>query len=91
MARRLAAGLGALPDVEIARPLDGNLVFARLPERVITRLRARGIDLWVWHTEPGRDPVYRLVTAFNTREADIDDVIAVAAADSMPAMAGGAG
>jgi threonine aldolase len=87
-AQRLAAGLLSIPGVEITRPPDGNLVFARLPEAVLARLRAAGIELWQWHTEPGHDAVYRLVTAFNTRMADVDQLIAAASAQHASAAAG---
>ena len=77
-AARLAAGLRTLPDVAITRPVDGNLVFARLPDEIVDRLRLRGIDLWLWHEEPAGARVYRLVTAFNTTDTEIDRLVAAA-------------
>lgn len=91
MARRLALGLRHMPDVEVISPLDGNLVFVRFPAAVVARLRARGVEVWLWREESGRDPVYRLVTAFNTTPDEIDAFLMMAGAqhNALPAQQGG--
>jgi len=71
MARRLAAGLEAVPGIEILYPVQINEIFARLPQHLIDRLVAEGFGLY----ERGAGEV-RLVTAFNTTAEQIDGLLA---------------
>lgn len=73
MARRLADGLTAIPDVTLQYPLEANEVFIRLPQRVKDNLRAAGYRLY-----GEENPVVRLVTAFNTRREEVDAYVAAA-------------
>jgi len=78
-AQRLADGLGAIDGVSFLHPVDGNMLFVRLPPAVIAGLRADGFDFYDWpHTGPASGAV-RLVTAFDTRAQDVDNFIATAA------------
>jgi threonine aldolase len=63
MAQRLAAGVG-----NVIQPVEANVVFARLPREIA------GYIYYDW-TIFGPDAV-RLVTAFDTREEDVDAFLA---------------
>ncbi len=70
MAARLASGL----DAEILRPVDANIVFARIaPERART-IREKGFDFYDWPLF-GEGAV-RLVCGFSTTERDVDALLA---------------
>lgn len=70
-ARRLADGVRALPDVELAYPVETNAVFARLPAPTIDALHAAGFQFLVWAADPVL-PLVRWMTAFDTTDADVD-------------------
>jgi threonine aldolase len=76
MAARLAEGLASVPGVHLVHPVDGNQIFAELPEPVLSGLLAEGYLFYRWDAE-GVATV-RLVTAFNTRAEDIEGFIATA-------------
>ncbi len=78
-ARRLADGVRAVPDVEIAYPVETNAVFARLPTPAIDALQAAGFQFHVWEADPAR-PLVRWMTAFDTTDADVDRFVAAIAA-----------
>ena len=74
-ARRLAEGLCAA-GLELATPVDVNLVFPRVPLPLRDRFRARGFEFLDW---PSLGPnVIRLVCGFATSEAQVDALIAAA-------------
>ena len=73
-AARLAAGLRAVPGVEIAYPVDGNQIFVAFPPAVREGLAAAGFGFSTWD-----DRLTRLVCAFNTDPADVDAFIAATA------------
>jgi threonine aldolase len=75
-ARRLAEGLCAA-GLELATPVDVNLVFPRVPLPLRDRFRARGFEFLDW---PSLGPdVIRLVCGFATSEAQVDALVAAAA------------
>jgi threonine aldolase len=76
LAARLAAGLTALPGVRLRYPVEANAVFVDLPDRVGDGLRAAGFGFYP--RGAAGDRFVRLVTAFNTSEADVDAFIAAA-------------
>ena len=76
MARRLADRIVGLPGVEIRQPVESNAVFAALDPRHISALQQD----WVFHVWDERDHVVRLMTAFNTTEADVDALAAAISA-----------
>jgi threonine aldolase len=76
LATRLAQGLGTVQGVEILRPVEANIVFARLPRSVDTSLRDHGFLFYPW-TLFGEGAV-RLVTGFSMAEEDVDSLIAAA-------------
>ncbi|HKR64873.1 MAG TPA: beta-eliminating lyase-related protein [Thermoanaerobaculia bacterium] len=64
MAQRLARGLGA----SLIHPVEANVVFTRL---------AKPVDGFLYYDWPiFGDDAYRLVTAFDTREEDVDAFLA---------------
>lgn len=83
MAARLAAGLAGMPGVEVVYPVESDAVFARLPRQQIAELQ-RG---WTFHLWDEATSVVRWMTAFDTRERDVDDFLAgiAAVSGSVPA------
>jgi threonine aldolase len=72
MAGRLDAALRELPETKVMFPRQANAVFVELPEKVIKGLWKRG---WLFHTFIGMGGC-RLMCAWDTTEADVDDFIA---------------
>jgi len=72
-ARRLVAGLTALPGASLLHPADANEVFIRLPEPVIEGLEASGYNFYRWG-----EGAIRLVTSFDTPDEAVDGLIAAA-------------
>lgn len=58
-ADRLAAGLHAVPRVDIAHPVQANMVFAWLPDPIHRHLQAEGAAYYVWGSAP--DPAGRVL------------------------------
>ncbi len=84
MAAVLADGLGAIPGVSLAHPVEVNEVFALMPDALIGALEDEGVGLHRWATSV--EPMARLVAAFDTSEEDV-----AAALDAARRHAGGAG
>jgi threonine aldolase len=82
MAKRLGDGLLQIAGARLEHPVDANEIFIHLPERVIAGLAGEGINLYRWNG-PGTQ-LLRLVTAFNTTEAEVDRLIARARAHAGP-------
>jgi threonine aldolase len=74
MAARLAEGLAALPSARLRYPVEANEVFVELPEAAIGALVAAGFAFHRWRSAVST--CLRLVTAFDTRAADVDAFIA---------------
>ena len=72
MARRLAEGLRALPQIKIAFPCEANGVFAQMPAPVIQGMFDRGWKFYT-HVSPGD---CRLMCSWDTTEGDVDAFIA---------------
>lgn len=70
MAAHLAKGLAGVEGVTLAHPVDGNEVFANLPQTVQDRLEAAGIGVYQW-----TDGSFRLVTNWQTRAEDVDHLV----------------
>lgn len=67
MAARLATGLGSLPGTTLCYPVEANEVFIALPRELLEDLLTAGFQFYCWDHKT----TIRLVTAFNTREADV--------------------
>ncbi len=76
MARRLAEGLSPIPGARLAHPVEANEVFVDLPENAIRGLIADGFQFYRWLGED--KTLLRLVTAHDTKEADVAAFIAAA-------------
>jgi len=74
MAARLGAGLARMPLARLRHPVDANEVFVELPEAAIRALAAAGFAFHRWRN--AASTCLRLVTAFDTRAADVDAFIA---------------
>jgi threonine aldolase len=90
MADWLAQAIGRLGGVRLPLPVQANEVFAIVPRTLDECWRARGARYLEWPGEgPGTDAVgederfIRLVTSFQTTEADVQAL--VGAADASPA------
>ncbi|MEU8567213.1 low specificity L-threonine aldolase [Streptomyces pathocidini] len=68
MARRLAEGVRAVDGVEIAHPVEANVVFARLPHDVAERLQKR-FRFYFWDEPAG---LVRWMCSYDTTEQDVD-------------------
>jgi len=73
VATRLATALAALPGVELLRPVEANIVFARFPAHALAALRDRGFLFYDWSLF-GEGAV-RLVTGFSSTDADADALV----------------
>jgi threonine aldolase len=68
MAARLASGLAEIPGVDVVYPVQSDVVFARLDPTHIAELQ-RG---WTFHVWDEAASTVRWMTAFDTRESDVD-------------------
>ncbi len=77
MAQRLAQGLTAalprLPGAKLLHPVEANELFVQLPGSIIAGLRQAGFQFYDWPAEEGQ--AIRLVTAFNTEAADVEQLL----------------
>jgi threonine aldolase len=71
MAARLASGLAGIPGVEVVYPVQSDVVFARLAPGHIAALQRD----WTFHVWDAPSSVVRWMTAFDTREADVDSFL----------------
>ncbi len=69
MATKLALGLADVEGVHFCHPVEANEIFIQLHESVITAVLAEGFQFYRWENETGC--TIRIVTAFNTQEADV--------------------
>ena len=80
MAARLAAGLAAIPGVDVVYPVQADVVFARLDPGHIAELQRD----WIFHVWDESASMVRWMTAFDTQESDVDaflsDIAATAGA-----------
>ncbi len=86
MAAKLSAGLEAVKGVRLHAQTDANEVFAVLPPGVHAALQGAGAVYHCWPPNPNSGPVpsadgevlARLVTSFDTAEADVDRFLSAA-------------
>jgi threonine aldolase len=71
LAQRLAQGLAAVPDAEIAHPVEANAVFVRLPDATVARLRRAGAYFYDWAPPSGGRTLVRLLLSFATPDEDV--------------------
>ncbi|WP_322099681.1 threonine aldolase family protein [Aquibaculum arenosum] len=68
MATRLAEGLEKVPGIALHYPVESNQVFARFPRAVTQKLQAQGFQFYAEMHEGAS----RLVTAWSTRDEEVD-------------------
>jgi len=81
MATRLASGLIGVAGVRLAYPMESNGVFAEIGTDLAKALAADW-EFHVWSSAPNGRCVVRLMTAYDTSEADVDALLADVAARS---------
>jgi threonine aldolase len=72
MTARLEAGLKSIPGTLVAGTPEANILFCRLPQRVIDGLLDQGYDFYHGRWEPG---VVRFVTSFATMARDVEGLV----------------
>jgi threonine aldolase len=80
MARRLEAGVRALPGVRVAWPVQANAVFVRLPAAM-----ARAAEEFGAYPPDEVTGLVRLMCSWDTTEADVDALVAALDAAREPA------
>lgn len=75
MASRLAEGL-TQRGIELVQAVEANEVFALMSAKMIATLRAQGFEFYEWPAKRAdKQPVVRLVTAYDMTSADIDALL----------------
>ncbi len=83
MANRLADRLKSLPEVTIAHPVEANMVFPNLPQRLHQAAWKNGASYYLWpHSQqitadPDQQLSARLVCNWSTTESEIDDLVSL--------------
>jgi threonine aldolase len=80
MARRLVAGLTPLKGTSLLYPVDANEIFVVLPAHIHDALQEAGAQYHPWPSDRPGERAFRLVTAFDTDQAAIDQFLAIAKA-----------
>jgi threonine aldolase len=71
----LADGLAKISGVEIVHPVDANLVFVSMPDRLAQKLRTAGAAFYDWGPLFGNRRLVRFVTSFATPRSDIERLL----------------
>ena len=69
-ATALATGLANIDGIEVLHPVDGNEVFARIPDEIATRMRQAGVGFYQWP-----DGSARFVSSWTTQAGDVNNVL----------------
>jgi len=80
-ATRLANGISGLPGVGLAYPMESNGVFAEIGTELAEELQADW-NFHVWSAGADGRCVVRLMTSYDTSDADVDALVAAVAARS---------
>lgn len=72
MARRLADGVRAIPELSLTRAVEANAVFVKMPRDWIEKLQKHSF-FYIWDETLGE---VRWMTAFDTTNEDVDSFIA---------------
>jgi len=78
LAKRLSAGLAALPGARLAHPVEANEIFIDLPEAAVAALEKAGFVVYRWNG-PGTT-LLRLVVSWSSIQNDADRLVATARA-----------
>ena len=79
MAGRLGRAISALPGIRLVYPVEANAVFAEL-DRAHAELLQRERNFEIWSDRPGGRCMVRWMTAFDTSETDVDELVAAVSA-----------
>jgi threonine aldolase len=75
MAQRLAAAVADVGSIQLARPVQANAVFARLPRHMVAELQ-KHFYFYVWDEMHGQDCCeVRWMTHFDTTDADVENFV----------------
>lgn len=78
-AARLAASLRTVPGMSLEHPVEANELFVRLPSvAALKSLEAAGAHFYEWEPPANGRPLIRLVCAFSTTDAEVDNFLAAA-------------
>jgi threonine aldolase len=75
MASHLYNGLNEMEELEFINPVEGNILFPRIPRKIKKMLYSLGFDFYDDRWEKN---VIRLVTAFNTKKIHVEKFISCA-------------
>ena len=78
LTQRLAGGLAAIPQVELAEAVESNEIFVSLPETLAARLREAGAKFYEWSPPQAGHVVIRLVVSFLTPQDDVTRLLQLA-------------
>jgi threonine aldolase len=78
LAKSLADGLKGIAGITISHPVEGNAVFAWMPNTMVAKLRGKGADFYDWATGSDGRTLVRLVLSFATPQEDIARFLAAA-------------
>ncbi|HWL40717.1 MAG TPA: beta-eliminating lyase-related protein [Gemmatimonadaceae bacterium] len=74
MAKLLGEQLAAIPEVKLTQPVEANAVFATMPPRIVASLQ----ESYYFHVWNEASSEARLITSFDTTEADVMEFTALA-------------
>ena len=78
-ATALAAGLGAVPGVRLAQPVEANELFVAMPSALAAALERAGFQFYRWPMAAGEgEAVIRLVTSYLTTPEDVAALVGAA-------------
>jgi threonine aldolase len=78
LARTLGDGLKGIAGVTLGHPVEGNAVFAWMPDAMIARLREKGALFHDWTAGSDGRTLVRLVLSFATPQEDVARFLAAA-------------
>jgi threonine aldolase len=73
MAQLLASELAGIEGVALTQAVEANEVFVTLPRQIISKLQ----EQWPFHVWNESKSEARLITSFDTAEADITDFVSL--------------
>jgi len=78
LASHLASQLKQIADIEIAYPVETNMVFARIPVEKAARMRAGGAEFHDWFPPKDGKVIARIALAFATPDEHVAKLIELA-------------
>jgi threonine aldolase len=72
MGKKLSEGLDLNSNIQLAYPTHANEVFVKFPRNIIEHLNSKGYKM---NEEELDGKAVRLVTAWNTKESDVEQLL----------------